>query len=76
MTASVEPTDAEATLKGPEPRLVLAYGWVCDDVTPRCTCGCGEPPWGHEPGCGLEPIMTAEEWMTFTPPAIEAAFDV
>lgn len=29
--------------------------WVIEFVG-GCTCGAGQPPYGHEPGCGWEPV--------------------
>lgn len=36
--------------------LVIMHGWLCGRVD-ACTCGFGGPPYGHEPICGLEPLV-------------------
>ena len=33
-------------------RLVTFESWVCEDAGTH-TCGAGDAPWGHEPGCVL-----------------------
>lgn len=44
------------------PRLALHGDWLVEDVG-RHTCAGGTPEAGymHEPGCGLEPVMTVAE---------------
>lgn len=47
----------------------LPAGWfvlgdhVCED-TKQCNCGMGHMGtyYGHEPYCGIEPVMTVTEW--------------
>jgi hypothetical protein len=42
------------------PGLVIENGWIAQ-VVDSCTCGNGDAyPYGHQPGCGLEPIATVE----------------
>lgn len=52
MTAPIPPRD----------RFVIAGDMLCEDVG-RHTCGTGpEGHYGaHEPGCGLEPVMSLED---------------
>lgn len=40
--------------------FVIAYGYLCEKVD-GCTCGFGGAPYGHEPGCGLEPLVQLNE---------------
>lgn len=42
------------------PGFVIENGWIAQAVN-GCTCGNGDAyPYGHQPGCGLEPIASVE----------------
>lgn len=38
--------------------LVIMHGYLCQSVD---TCTCGYCPYGHEPGCGLEPLIRLDQ---------------
>ena len=40
--------------------LVIMHGYLCQSVD-TCTCGYGGYPYGHEPGCGLEPLIRLDQ---------------
>ena len=43
--------------------FIVRGGWLCE-VVPHCTCGTHLPAvYGHEPGCGVEPIASVEQIM-------------
>jgi hypothetical protein len=48
------PAPAEET-----PKLRIDSGWLVEEVD-HCTCGAGNE-YGHEPGCGLDPLMPVSE---------------
>jgi hypothetical protein len=52
-TEAHPPTGAEAG------RFLIEAGMLCED-TGRHTCGAGGE-WGHEPGCGLEPLIPLDD---------------
>ena len=41
-------------------RLEIVNGWLVESVN-YCTCYGGDAPYGHEPGCGYEPLENLQE---------------
>lgn len=49
-----------AVLKATAERdLAIVNGWLVQRVD-ICTCGTGGTGYGHEPGCGFEPLITID----------------